>query len=70
MATADGSQRDMQLTSTDGEEIVTLIFFFAMVGSEDFAGIPEISYLSFGIISLASNSPSLYILFAKSVTSY
>jgi len=70
MATADGSQRDMQLTSTDGEQIITHIFFFATVGSEDFVGIPAISYRSFGIISLASTSPSLYILFAKFVTSY
>jgi len=70
MATADGSQRDVQLTSTDVEQIVTRIFFLATVGSVDFAEIPAISHRSFGIISLASTSPSLYILFAKFVTSY
>jgi hypothetical protein len=65
MATAEGFQRDMQLTSKDG-----CIFFFATVGGVESAGIHAISYRSFVIIPVGSTSPSLYIVFAKFVKSY
>jgi hypothetical protein len=60
----------MQLTQTDGEQIITHIFFFATVGGVKSAGIPAISYRGFGIISVVPTSPSLYILFAKFLTNY
>ena len=70
MATADRFQRDMQLTSINGDQIITRIFFFATVGGVESAGNPAISYRSFGIIFVGSTSPSLYIVFAKFVPSY
>ena len=70
MATADGFQTDMQLISTDGDQIITRIFFFAKVGGVESARNPAISYRSLGIICIGSTSPSLYIVFAKFVSSY